>query len=66
MTLHTLIRAGDVLGRRVLVTGSGPIGVLAVAAARLAGAGEIVVTDVFDQPLQIAKRMGATDAVNVA
>src|SRR6202042_3607268 len=51
---------------RVLVTGCGPIGVLAVAAARLAGAGEIVVTDVFDQPLQIAKRMGATHVVNVA
>jgi L-idonate 5-dehydrogenase len=66
VALHTVTRAGDVLGRRVLVTGSGPIGVLAVAAARLAGAGEIVVTDVFDQPLQIAKRMGATHVVNVA
>ena len=66
VALHTVTRAGDVLGRRVLVTGCGPIGVLAVAAARLAGAGEIVVTDVFDQPLQIAKRMGATHVVNVA
>jgi L-idonate 5-dehydrogenase len=65
VTLHTVTRAGDVLGRRVLVTGCGPIGVLVVAAARLAGAGEIVVTDVFDRPLQIAKRMGATHAVNV-
>ena len=42
VALHTVTRAGDVLGRRVLVTGCGPIGVLAVAAARLAGAGEIV------------------------
>ena len=53
------------LGRRVLVTGSGPIGVLVVAAARLAGAAQIVVTDLFDEPLAIAERMGATRVVNV-
>ncbi len=66
VTLHTVTRAGDVLGRRVLVTGSGPIGALVVAAARLAGAGEIVVSDVFDEPLQVARQMGATHTVNVA
>jgi L-idonate 5-dehydrogenase len=65
VTLHAVSRAGKVLGRRVLVTGAGPIGVLAVAAARLAGATEIVVTDLFDEPLAIAKRMGATGVVNV-
>jgi L-idonate 5-dehydrogenase len=48
-----------------LVTGAGPIGVLLVAAARLAGAAEIVVTDLFDEPLAIAKRMGATGVVNI-
>jgi L-idonate 5-dehydrogenase len=53
------------LGRNVLVTGSGPIGVLVAASARLAGAAEIVVTDLFDEALQIAKRMGATDVINV-
>jgi L-idonate 5-dehydrogenase len=66
VALHTVTRAGAVLGRRLLVTGCGPIGVLVVAAARLAGVGEIVVTDVFDQPLQTVKRMGATRVVNVA
>jgi L-idonate 5-dehydrogenase len=65
VTLHTVSRAGQILGRRVLVTGSGPIGVLVAAAARLAGAGEIVVTDIFDEPLSVAKRMGATQVVNV-
>jgi len=53
------------LGRKVLVAGSGPIGVLAAASARLAGAAEIVVTDLFDEALAIASRMGATDVVNV-
>ena len=65
VTLHAVARAGNLLGRRVFVTGSGPIGVLVVAAARLAGAAEIVVTDLFDEPLEIAERMGASRVVNV-
>ena len=65
VTLHAVARAGAILGRKVLVTGSGPIGVLVAASARLAGAAEIVVTDLFDEALAIASRMGATDVVNV-
>jgi L-idonate 5-dehydrogenase len=65
VTLHAVARAGNLLGRRVLVTGSGPIGVLVVAAARLAGAAQIVVTDLFDEPLRIAEQMGATQSINV-
>ena len=65
VTLHAAARAGAILGRKVIVTGSGPIGVLVAASARLAGAAEIVVTDLFDEALAIASRMGATDVVNV-
>ena len=65
VTLHAVARAGAVLGRKVLVTGSGPIGVLVAASARLAGAVEIVVTDLFNEALAIASRMGATEVVNV-
>jgi L-idonate 5-dehydrogenase len=65
VTLHAVARAGAVLGRRALITGAGPIGVLAVAAARLAGAAEVVVTDLFDEPLEIARQMGATRVINV-
>jgi L-idonate 5-dehydrogenase len=65
VTLHAVARAGSLLGRRVLVTGGGPIGVLVVAAARLAGAAQIVVTDLFDEPLRIAEQMGATQSINV-
>ncbi len=62
--LHAVMKAGNLTGRRVLVTGSGPIGVLAAAAARVGGAGHVAITDVTDEPLAIAKRMGADVAVN--
>ncbi len=64
--LHAVVRAGSLLGQRVLVTGAGPIGILTVAAARIAGASEIVVTDILDSPLEIARRMGADRTINVA
>ena len=56
---HAVKRAGDLTGRAVLVTGAGPIGCLAVAAARQAGAGTIYVSDLTDQALTQAKQMGA-------
>ena len=64
--LHAVRRAGPMLGRRVLVTGQGPIGVLAVAAARAAGAREIVATDVADEPFETSHRMGVDRTINVA
>ncbi|MCW5631709.1 MAG: L-idonate 5-dehydrogenase [Rubrivivax sp.] len=64
--LHGVSRAGSLLGKRVLVSGCGPIGVLAIAAARLHGAAEIVATDIVDEPLAIAARMGAELTLNVA
>ncbi|ESR27035.1 L-idonate 5-dehydrogenase [Lutibaculum baratangense] len=64
--LHAGNRAGDLEGRRVLVTGAGPIGVLCAAVARARGAAEIVVTDLQDHALAVASAMGATRAVNVA
>jgi len=66
VALHAVARAGSLLGRRVLVAGAGPIGVLTAAAARRAGAGEIVVTDILDAPLAVASRCGADRTVNVA
>ncbi|WP_138465730.1 L-idonate 5-dehydrogenase [Poseidonocella sp. HB161398] len=58
--------AGPIEGKRVLVTGSGPIGVLCVALAKHFGAAEIVVTDLQDATLEIARQVGATRVVNVA
>ncbi|WP_131196836.1 L-idonate 5-dehydrogenase [Lichenihabitans psoromatis] len=63
--LHAVNQAGSLLGKRVLVTGSGPIGVLTAMAARRAGAAEIVVTDVVEAPLAIARAVGADRTINV-
>jgi L-idonate 5-dehydrogenase len=65
VALHATRRAGPLLGKRVLVTGCGPIGVLAVLAARRAGAAEVVATDIEDQPLTHAATAGAERTVNV-
>ena len=61
---HTAL-SFDLVGEDVLITGAGPIGIMAVAIARYAGARHIVVTDVNDYRLALAKKMGATVALNV-
>lgn len=62
--VHTALQF-PVLGEDVLVTGAGPIGVMAAAVARHAGARHVVVTDVNPFRLELAKKMGATCTVNV-
>jgi L-idonate 5-dehydrogenase len=66
VALHAVRRAGPLLGRKVLVTGCGPIGALVVIAARRAGATQIVVTDVGAFALRSALKVGADQALNVA
>jgi len=66
VTLHAVSRAGSLQGKRVLVTGCGPIGVLSIIAARLHGASEVVATDVMDAVLAKAKLIGADRTINVA
>jgi len=61
---HTAL-SFDVLGEDVLITGAGPIGVMAAAIARHAGARYVVVTDLNPYRLDLARKMGATRAVNV-
>lgn len=62
--LHALSQAGSVVGKKVLITGAGPIGCLMAAVARLGGALDIVVTDILDVPLEMARRMGASTVLN--
>ncbi|NPU11507.1 L-idonate 5-dehydrogenase [Bradyrhizobium sp. 83002] len=64
--LHAAHQAGSLLGKRVLVTGCGPIGALSILVARYGGAAEIVATDVAEAPLAVARKLGASDAFNVA
>ncbi len=65
VALHGVARAGGMIGRHVLVAGAGPIGLLCLAAALHAGAATVIVTDLFDAPLRIARAMGATATVDV-
>lgn len=61
---HTAL-SFDLVGEDVLITGAGPIGVMAVAICRHVGARYIVITDINDYRLSLAKKMGATRVVNV-
>jgi len=62
--VHTAL-SFDLLGEDVLITGAGPIGLMAIKVARHAGARHIVITDVNDYRLDLARKMGATLAVDV-
>ncbi|MDF2676559.1 MAG: L-threonine 3-dehydrogenase [Bacillota bacterium] len=62
--VHTAL-SFDLLGEDVLITGAGPIGMMAAAVAKHAGARHVVVTDVNDYRLDLAKEMGATRTVNI-
>jgi threonine 3-dehydrogenase len=61
---HTAL-SFDLVGEDILITGAGPIGIMAVAIARYAGARHIVITDVNDYRLELARKMGASRALNV-
>ncbi len=60
---HTAL-SFDVLGEDVLITGAGPIGIMAVAIAKHAGARHIVITDLNPYRLKLARKMGATRCLN--
>ena len=66
MALHAVRRAGNLVGKRVLVTGCGPIGILVILAARRAGAEEIVATDIADRVLDFARAAGADVVLDTA
>lgn len=62
--LHAVRRAGEILGKRVLITGAGPIGLLVALVVRRAGASEITVTDIADFTLRMAQRTGVDRVLN--
>jgi threonine 3-dehydrogenase len=62
---HTAL-SFDLVGEDILITGAGPVGIMAAAIARHVGARHIVITDVNDYRLNLAEKMGATIAVNIA
>ncbi|WP_073381382.1 L-threonine 3-dehydrogenase [Edwardsiella piscicida] len=63
--VHTAL-SFDLVGEDVLVSGAGPIGIMAAAVCRHVGARHVVITDVNDYRLDLARKMGVTRAVNVS
>lgn len=63
--VHTAL-SFDLVGEDVLITGAGPIGIMAAAVCRHVGARHVVITDVNEYRLELARKMGATRAVNVS
>jgi threonine 3-dehydrogenase len=63
--VHTAL-SFDILGEDVLITGAGPIGLMAAAVVRHAGARYVVITDVNEHRLELARKMGADVALNVS
>ncbi|MEW5848123.1 MAG: L-threonine 3-dehydrogenase [Myxococcota bacterium] len=62
--VHTAL-SFELVGEDVLITGAGPIGIMAVAICKHVGARHVVITDVNDYRLELARKMGATRAVNI-
>ena len=62
--VHTAL-AFEMVAEDVLITGAGPIGIMAVSICNFVGARNIVITDLNDYRLELAKKMGATKTINV-
>ncbi|WP_439291190.1 L-idonate 5-dehydrogenase [Lonepinella koalarum] len=64
VVIHAINQAGSLLGKKVLITGAGPIGCLLTAAVKAAGATEIVVSDITENSRQLALKMGASKVID--
>ena len=62
--LHPILRLDNLLGKDVVVTGAGTIGLLAIQIFKSMGCREIIASDISDGKLELAKQMGATHVCN--
>ena len=63
--VHACRRAGVCIGKKVLICGAGPIGLVNLLTAKAMGASEVVITDITDNRLEVAKSMGADHVYKV-
>ena len=66
VAIHGVKLAGNLSGKKILISGAGPIGLLMIGATRAAGATEITSTDLFDEALARAEQMGANKVINIS
>jgi L-idonate 5-dehydrogenase len=64
--LHAVVRAGDLAGKRIALFGAGPIGLLTMLSAKLAGAGHLTMIDIASQPLAFARKLGAHEIFDIS
>jgi len=64
--LHAVARAGDLIGKRVALFGAGPIGLLTMLSAKLAGAKHLTMIDIARQPLAFARKLGADEIFDIS
>jgi L-iditol 2-dehydrogenase len=64
VTVHAIKQAGDVKGLKIAVLGAGPIGILLAQSAKAMGASEVLISDISDYRLDLAKKCGADYTVN--
>ena len=65
VAIHSCKRSGVTVGSKVFITGAGPIGILGLMAAKAYGATKIVITDLNEERLKLAKKLGATETIQV-
>jgi len=66
VAVHAVRKANQKIGQKIVVLGSGPIGLLVMQIARAAGADEVIVTDILDSRLKLARRLGTDETVNIS
>lgn len=66
VAIHACKQAGNLIGKRIFISGVGPIGCLIVAAAKVSGAKQIICTDLSQRCLTLAKQMGATETLHTS
>lgn len=63
--IHAIKKAGNIKGERIVIMGAGPIGLIVLQLSKIFGAKEIIITDILNSRLKLAKEFGATYAINI-
>jgi len=63
--IHAIKKAGDIKGERIVIMGAGPIGLIILQLSKIFGVKEVIITDILNSRLKLAKELGANYAINV-
>jgi L-iditol 2-dehydrogenase len=63
--IHAIKKAGDIKGERIVIMGAGPIGLIILQLSKIFGVKEVIITDILNSRLKLAKELGANYAINI-